>query len=263
MSEPEYGIDRAASPVSEFDEIVESETLAQPADKIGLCLSGGGYRAMLFHVGAICRLNEARLLPRLGRVSSVSGGSITAAVLGTHWRRLVFNDGQAANLSEQLIKPLRDLASRTIDRGGFSAACFCPARSVNGLPRHTISYCFTERRCRTCRPMRTVPGSSSMRPACKQGPWPRFSRRFIADYKVGMIRNPTVRLADAVAASSAFPPVLSPFTVKVTAADFAGSSQGPLHVKPFIEEARPFRRRRLRQLGGRVNLEAIQSGAGQ
>ncbi len=31
---------------------------APPRPGMGLCLSGGGYRAMLFHLGAIWRLNE-------------------------------------------------------------------------------------------------------------------------------------------------------------------------------------------------------------
>lgn len=44
-----------------------------------LSLSGGGYRAMVFHVGALCRLNEVGLLSKLKRVSSVSGGSIRPA----------------------------------------------------------------------------------------------------------------------------------------------------------------------------------------
>src|SRR5260370_36738192 len=59
-----------------------------PAPGIALCLSGGGYRAMLFHLGALWRLNELGYLPKLERVSSVSGGSITAAVLGMNWTRL-------------------------------------------------------------------------------------------------------------------------------------------------------------------------------
>jgi len=50
-----------------------------PQDGIVLCLSGGGYRAMLFHPGALWRLNEAGCLPKLARVSNVSGGSIVAA----------------------------------------------------------------------------------------------------------------------------------------------------------------------------------------
>src|SRR5262249_61574641 len=49
-----------------------------PEPGMALCLSGGGYRAMIFHVGVLWRLNEAGLLGSLKRVSSVSGGSITA-----------------------------------------------------------------------------------------------------------------------------------------------------------------------------------------
>lgn len=36
-------------------------------DGIGLCLSGGGFRAMLFHLGAFIRLNELGLLRKLDR----------------------------------------------------------------------------------------------------------------------------------------------------------------------------------------------------
>jgi NTE family protein len=46
-----------------------------PEQGIALCLSGGGSRAMLFHIGAVLRLNELGLLPELARISSVSGGS--------------------------------------------------------------------------------------------------------------------------------------------------------------------------------------------
>ena len=52
---------------------------------VALCLSGGGYRAMVVHVGSLIRLNQLALLPKLSRVSSVSGGSITAGVLGLNW----------------------------------------------------------------------------------------------------------------------------------------------------------------------------------
>src|SRR5712691_6226868 len=75
---------------------------APPRPGIGLCLSGGGYRAMLFHLGAIWRLNELGLLRKeivvpgaeatgpqhLVRISSVSGGSITAGALGQNWKSL-------------------------------------------------------------------------------------------------------------------------------------------------------------------------------
>lgn len=53
---------------------------AEHAVGTALCLSGGGYRAMLFHVGVVWRLNDAGRLDTLDRVSSVSGGSIIAGV---------------------------------------------------------------------------------------------------------------------------------------------------------------------------------------
>lgn len=41
---------------------------------ICLCLSGGGFRAMIFHLGSLIPLNDVCLLPTIDRVSSVSGG---------------------------------------------------------------------------------------------------------------------------------------------------------------------------------------------
>src|SRR5947207_99975 len=52
-------------------------------NQIALCLSGGGYRAALFHLGALRRFNELGVLSKINTVSSVSGGSILAAHLAT------------------------------------------------------------------------------------------------------------------------------------------------------------------------------------
>jgi NTE family protein len=76
-----------------------------PEDGIALCLSGGGFRAMLFHVGCLWRLNEMGMLPKLDRISSVSGGSITAGVLGSNWKDLEFDrNGVAQQFDELLVK---------------------------------------------------------------------------------------------------------------------------------------------------------------
>jgi NTE family protein len=47
--------------------------------RIGLGLSGGGFRASIFHLGVILRLEELGIMPRVNVISSVSGGSIVAA----------------------------------------------------------------------------------------------------------------------------------------------------------------------------------------
>src|SRR5262249_4870506 len=55
---------------------------------IGIALSGGGFRAMLFQAGALMRLNELGFLSRAKRISSVPGGSIAAGYLATVWPKL-------------------------------------------------------------------------------------------------------------------------------------------------------------------------------
>lgn len=47
--------------------------------KLGLALSGGGFRSAFFHVGILARLSELDLLRKVDVISSVSGGSIIAA----------------------------------------------------------------------------------------------------------------------------------------------------------------------------------------
>ena len=52
--------------------------------KIGLALSGGGYRAAVYHLGTIQKLKEMDLLDKIDVISSNSGGSITAAAFGLY-----------------------------------------------------------------------------------------------------------------------------------------------------------------------------------
>ena len=47
--------------------------------RIGLCLSGGGFRASFFHLGTIRYLEEAGIMEKVEVVSTVSGGSIIGA----------------------------------------------------------------------------------------------------------------------------------------------------------------------------------------
>ncbi|HKR02656.1 MAG TPA: patatin-like phospholipase family protein, partial [Pyrinomonadaceae bacterium] len=57
--------------------------------KIGLALSGGGFRASLFHIGVFARLAELDLLRRVEVLSCVSGGSIIGAHYYLEVRRLL------------------------------------------------------------------------------------------------------------------------------------------------------------------------------
>ena len=50
--------------------------------KIGLSLSGGGFRATAYHIGTLKKLNEMGILKDIDVISSVSGGSITSSIMG-------------------------------------------------------------------------------------------------------------------------------------------------------------------------------------
>ena len=118
------------NPLSAPVDVVETgstDGLDHPQPGIALCLSGGGYRAMLFHLGSLWRLAELGYLRKLTRVSSVSGGSITAAVLGLKWSALGFDaSGIPANFTSGIVDPIRSLAGKTIDEGAILGGILTP-----------------------------------------------------------------------------------------------------------------------------------------
>jgi len=60
----------------------------------------------------------------------------------------------------------------------------------------------------------------------------RFSKPYIGDWQIGRYLKPTTSVAEAVAASSAFPPVLSPVRLEFGPNAFA-TDPGPSHRAPF------------------------------
>ncbi len=201
---------------------------------VALCLSGGGYRAMLFHVGAIWRLNELRYLTKLDRVSSVSGGSITAGVLGLNWRRLQFDDdGFAGNLDEQFVQPLRKLASKTIDKDAVFRGILLPGTIAERVAGAYRKHVFGKA---SLQDLPDKPRFVINATNIQTGSLWRFSKPYMADYQVGMVRNPKVDLAVAVAASSAFPPILSPVELHLDPAGFDPAERGPQHEPPYTTD---------------------------
>jgi NTE family protein len=61
----------------------------------------------------------------------------------------------------------------------------------------------------------------------------RFSKPYIWDYQVGKVEKPTVKLAKAVAASSAFPPFLSPCELDLSDANWVPGSGNQLERPEF------------------------------
>ena len=57
--------------------------------KVGLALSGGGFRASLYHLGVLARLAESDLLRHVSALSTVSGGSMVGAAYYLRLRHLL------------------------------------------------------------------------------------------------------------------------------------------------------------------------------
>jgi NTE family protein len=211
------------------------ESTGGPQDGIALCLSGGGYRAMLFHVGALWRLNELGWLSKLDRVSSVSGGSITAGTLALHWGELRFEQGIATDFQAQLVRPIRAVAEKTIDVWAVLAGLLIPGRSIAEMVARAYRRNLFGRASLQELPQepRFVVNATNL----QTGVLWRFSRPYMADYTIGMVSEPTVELAVAVAASSAFPPFLSPLKLKLNPSAFAAKGRGANFRQPFNEAA--------------------------
>lgn len=174
----------------------------------GLALSGGGFRATLFHLGGLWRLNELGYLPKLDRISSVSGGSITSGVLAVKWTNLQFASGVATNFHDEIVAPLRKFCSLLIDGPAIAEGTILPWKDVSEIvEKEYREYLFGEvtLQCLPDRPRFIFNATNFM-----TGIDFRFSKPYAGDYLIGQLDRPTFPVALAVTASSAFPPFLSP-----------------------------------------------------
>ena len=109
-----------------------STELSQPF--ITLALSGGGSRAMAFHLGCLRALHDRNLLDRVKVVSTVSGGSVIGACLA-YW------DIEFAEFDRRIVQILRNGFNRSIAWSVFFsqetpkifATIFCTAIPTLGL----------------------------------------------------------------------------------------------------------------------------------
>lgn len=85
---------------------------------LSLALAGAGHRAVLFHLGALWRLNDLGLLRAIDRLTTAGGGALPAARLAVEWSELDF-DLAAVSLAfrPRVVDPLRSLAESPLVAG--------------------------------------------------------------------------------------------------------------------------------------------------
>lgn len=194
-----------------------------------LALSGGGFRAMLFHTGAVWRINELGLLRGLKRISSVSGGSIFAGRLAVAWGDLSWSANVATDYRTRVADPVLSFATRHVDVPAIAKGILpfrSAAREAEGAYRDHLV------------------GETSLQGLMDEGSAPRFvfnathlgagaswrfSKPYMGCYRIGLVRQPDVLVATAIAASAAFPPVLSPLELPLDPSRVEGVEGADLH----------------------------------
>ena len=198
--------------------IPDSETETPPSKRrgIGLCLSGGGFRATLFHLGAIHRLFELGIAtrPDFDTITSVSGGSIAAA----QWaiaEAQAKAENRPLDFTRDIARPLQALTSRDIRTGAMTKKFLLPWNwfrgafvidamidkfedafgkgTLNLLPDHPrFVFCGTD----------MAFGANFV-----------FERDRVGSYLAGYAPPESFTLAQAVAASACFPPLFGPLRI--------------------------------------------------
>lgn len=223
-------VPRVAAPaLDEMDP--RSEPLPRGARSgIGLCLSGGGFRATLFHLGALWRMNELGLLARgdFRTVTSVSGGSIAAAHLATVLARRGGAERPLAReeWEREVAAPLRAFTTRDRRTGPFLKRLL----PWNLWRAETSVEALARRFERELTPLRLSelpvrPDFQLLATDMSFGACWVFSKARMGDYQAGYMRPPEgFTLGRAAAASGCFPPVFGPLRLRLEPAALKGGS---------------------------------------
>lgn len=144
------------------------------APKIGLALSGGGSRAIAFHLGCLRALDDLGVLSKVSVLSSVSGGSVIAALYA-------HNDEPFAQFEGRVQKLLR----KGLTGGIARQTLFSPETPKIVAAQMTSGLCAVAGRVGQIGSgflNRTGVGGSNIRPVMErvQAPFPRFASRSTA-----------------------------------------------------------------------------------
>lgn len=206
---------------------------------IGLALSGGGYRASLFHLGAMRRLNELGLLNQVATISSVSGGSILSGYVADKMLELDKNTPQFDDWEKDVGAGFRRFVGKDIRTGLFLrfavVNAFAPKFRANAL-----ADAFWHRL--TKRYLGALPTSGEgteflfLATDIERAISWRFGPRVMNSYK--MSEEPSseeISIARAVAASACFPPIFGPIRLETKQGFVAWLSDGGVYDNSGME----------------------------
>ncbi len=183
--------------------------------KIALALSGGGFRATVFHLGVLARLAEENRLEEVTFLSTVSGGSLCVGLIHT------LNDNRWPSSQEYLeivapatrhILTTKDLQSAMLSRvlGALWGIFGTRADDLSALMQEHWGVTAS---------LRDLPERPRwmINATCYEtGKNWRFERFRMGDYLFGYTNDTDLPLSDAMAASAGFPGLIGPLELEAT-----------------------------------------------
>ena len=212
-----------------------TDNVTKPATpEIALCLSGGGYRAALFHLGVLRCLHEMGILQSVAKISSVSGGSIISSYIA----RLMFDRGlsgaiQFQNWETDVAAAFRAFVKNDIRTGPALKHLAWnwknPNRRVRSLQSKYDELLLTvgDKAARRSMLLSDLPKSPKFVFCATDltfGVNFEFKLDKTGDFQLGYANKNDWPVAMAVAASSCFPPVFGPFKLDLDPTEFRGGN---------------------------------------
>ena len=198
--------------------------------KIGIALSGGGFRAAVFHLGVLGRLAEDGLLEKITRISTVSGGTLVTGLIysiaGNKWPTSGFY------LNKCLVRTRHYLTRTDVQRGALFSGGFRPKDLIHRrakLISRSMQDCWGISGSLNDIPLepRWVLNATTYESGKN---WRFIPQRRMGDYVVNYVEKPCIPLTDAMAASAAYPSLIGPLvlnTKKFSWFKFEGGNQIP------------------------------------
>ncbi len=185
--------------------------------KLGLCLSGGGNRAVVYHSGVLKCLAEKQLLEKVTFISTVSGGSLFTglvyAIAGNRWPT-------SAEYLTKVYPQIRELlTTKNLQMTMLFKLVFNPMNWRYAFNRSNILAQLIEQSLNINMNLQDLPGTpcwviNGTNNATGNN-W-QFARKFMGEKLVGFVNNPDFPVAEAIAVSASFPGLIGRFKLDTT-----------------------------------------------
>lgn len=181
--------------------------------KIGLALSGGGVRAMVFHAGVLKWLAEQNKLESITDISTVSGGSLFTGLIfrisGWKW------PSSQEYLANVLPEIRRLLTEKNLQKHA-TLLLICPSNWRYLFSRANVLAMAIEELWDVRATLQEMPNSptwSANGTTAETGRRFRFKKGKCGDYELGEASAKNFKVSEAMAASAAFPFLIGPLAV--------------------------------------------------